>query len=73
MSLFDYKSILYAGGNIVVNCDVFSVVELKDLAFTAKVHGAHLTILKASLLNVFDCKSIAFSGGAGNVTFDFTK
>ena len=73
MTSTDLKSILFQGGDIVINADQFPVFEIRSMAFTAKGHGGHIYIKSASKLTVLDCKAIAFSGGRGTVTFDFSE
>ena len=45
--------------------------ELKNLAFTAKSKKASILIKNASILTVYECKSIAFIN-PNYVTFDFS-
>ena len=66
------KTILMNGGSIVVNANDYSSLELKSLAMEAKANNAKLHIKHADTLSSLACKSIAMSGGKGNVIFDFT-
>lgn len=72
MTSIDIKTILFRGGDVVISAEDFSVMDIKSMAFTAKSHGAHLIIKNAGILSVLDCQSIAFTGGKGGVTFDFS-
>lgn len=70
-SITELKSILFIGGNIIVKSDDYTVSELKNLAFTAKSKKASILIKNASILTVYECKSIAFIN-PNYVTFDFS-
>lgn len=68
----ELQSIVFSGGSVIVEAKNYTASELQSIAFTAKSHGAQVTIRHASILTTSQCKSIAFSGGGhGNVTFDF--
>ena len=73
MTTLEIKGICSSGGNVIVNAQDFSPLNLKGIALIAKTHGVHLTIKGASTLSPLTCKGIALSGGKGTVTFDFTE
>lgn len=73
-TVLELQSIVFSGGSVIVDATEYSASTLQSIAFTAKTHGAQVTIRKASCLTTSQCKSIAFSGGGhGVVTFDFTE
>ena len=69
----ELQSIVFSGGSVIVDANDYPASSLQSIAFTAKSHGAQLTIKHASILSTSQCYSIAFSGGGhGVVVFDFT-
>ena len=69
----ELQSIVFSGGSVIVDANDYPASSLQSIAFTAKSHGAQLTIKHASILSTSQCNSIAFSGGGhGVVVFDFT-
>lgn len=68
---FELKSIIFVGGNIIVNSDDYTVSELKEIAFSAKYKKVRITIKNAVKLSVNDCKAIAFIN-PNCITFDFS-
>lgn len=73
MTTLDIKGICISGGNVVVNANNFSPLDLKGIALTAKTHGVKVTIKNANKLTSLTCKGIALAGGKETVTFDFTE
>lgn len=70
----ELQSIAFSGGSLIVDAYDYAPSSLQSIAYTAKSHGAQITIRHASRLSTSVCKSIAFSsGGQGNVIFDFTE
>ena len=72
MTSLDLRIIASAGGNLVVNADKFTSLDLKNIASSGVVNKCKLTIKKAGKLTGLDCKNIA-SANPGNVTFDFSE
>ena len=73
MTTSELQSLVFAGGSIIIDAGDYSVSALQSIVYSAKSHGAKITIKHASKLTATQCRTIAFSGGGqGNVTFDFT-
>lgn len=72
MTYLDLKNIASAGGNLVVNADKFTSLDLKIIASSGVGTKCKLTIKKAGILTGLDCRNIA-SANPGNVTFDFSE
>lgn len=70
----ELQSIAFSGGSLIVDATDYAPSSLQSIVYTAKSHGAKVTIKHANKLTTSACKSIAFSGGGqGNVIFDFTE
>ena len=73
MTTSELQALVFAGGSIIIDAGDYSVSALQSIVYSAKSHGAKITIKHASKLTATQCRTIAFSGGGqGNVTFDFT-
>ena len=73
MTTSELQALVFAGGSIIIDAEKVTVTAIQSIVFSAKSHGAKVTIKHASKLTATQCRSIAFSsGGQGNVTFDFT-
>ena len=72
MTSLDLRNIASADGNLVVNADKFTALDLKNIASSGVGTKCKLTIKKAGKLTGLDCRNIA-SANPGNVTFDFSE
>lgn len=72
MTSLDLKSIASNGGNLIVDAEGYSMLDLKAVAAAGKGTGANLTINNAEKFSGLDCKMIA-SANPGHVTFNFCK
>lgn len=73
MTTSELQALVFAGGSIIIDAGNYTPAAIQSIVFSAKSHGAKVTIRHASKLTATQCRSIAFSGGGqGNVTFDFT-
>ena len=73
MTTSELQALVFAGGSIIIDAAKVNASAIQSIVFSAKSHGAKVTIKNASKLTATQCRSIAFSGGGqGNVTFDFT-
>lgn len=68
----DLRSIASSGGNLVVDAEGYSMLDLKTVAAAGKETGANLIIYNADKLSGLDCRIIA-SANPGHVTFNFCK
>ena len=59
------------GGNVVINADDYTVLQIKEIFFAGKTKGSSIAIKKASVLTAMQCKELAFVN-PNHVTFDFT-
>lgn len=69
-SSLELRSIASSGGNLIVDANNMSSLELRSLASTCKQSHTTLTINNASKLSALECRSIA-SLYPSNVTFNF--
>lgn len=65
------KEIAFMGGNVVINADDYTVLQIKEIIFAGKTKGSSIVIKKASVLTAMQCKELAFVN-PNHVTFDFT-
>lgn len=73
MTTSELQALVFAGGSIIIDARNYTSSSIQSIVYSAKTHGAKVTIKHASQLTATQCRSIAFSGGGqGNVTFDFT-
>lgn len=70
-SIIQLKEIAQMGGNIIVNANDYSVLQIKELIFVGKRKGISVTIRNAGSLSCAECKQLAFLNPA-YVTFDFS-
>lgn len=73
VNILELRSIVVAGGSVIVDASNYSTLELRSLAVASKYNGGKVVIQKAYLLNSIDCRSIAVAGDPGNVIFNFTE
>lgn len=73
MSALEMRSIIVAGGDLIVDAKSMSALELRSLAMIAKTKGSRITIRNASSLSSLESRSIALIGGKGTITFDFVS
>ena len=70
-SAMQLKEIAFMGGNVVINADDYTVLQIKEIIFVGKTKGSSVVIKKASVLTALQCKELAFVN-PNHVTFDFT-
>lgn len=70
-SAMQLKEIAFMGGNVVINADDYTVLQIKEIIFAGKTKGSSVVIKKARALTVLQCKELAFVN-PNHVTFDFT-
>lgn len=68
----EIKQLLFIGGNIIIDANDYTILQMKNFAFVAKSKGASVTIRNAHILNSMQCKAIAFINPTG-IIFDFSK
>lgn len=66
------KEIAFMGGNVVINTDDYTVLQIKEIIFAGKTKGSSFAIKKASILTAMQCKELAFVNPDHVTTFDFT-
>ena len=66
----DLKGIAKAGGNLVVDANNYTALDMKGVASVLD-KGATLTIKNADKFTALDCKGIA-AAAPGQVIFDFS-
>lgn len=66
------KEIAFMGGNIVINADDYTVLQIKEIIFAGKAKGSSVVIKKACNLTAMQCKELAYVN-PNHVTFDFTE
>ena len=71
ISILQLKEIAFMGGNLIINAEDYSVLQIKELIFAGKHKGATVTIKNACKLTRTHCKERAFINPT-KVTFDFT-
>lgn len=69
----EIKGICMAGGDVVVNANDYSIIDLKGIAITAGNYGVKMYIKNACDIPALNCKGIAMAGGKGTVIFDFSE
>lgn len=72
-SVLELKSIISAGGSIVINAQDYMPLELKSLASSTRINDGKIYIKNAHKLTTLACKNIVLSGNQGNIIFDFTE
>ena len=70
-NILELRSIVVAGGSVIVDAVNYNTLELRSLAVASKLNGGKVIIQKAYLLNSLDCRSIAVAGDRGSVFFNF--
>lgn len=71
LTAMQLKEIAFIGGNVVINADDYTVLQIKEIIFAGKTKGSSIVIKKASVLTAMQCKELAFVN-PNHVTFDFT-
>ncbi|MFR9546860.1 MAG: hypothetical protein SNJ29_14990 [Rikenellaceae bacterium] len=71
-SSLDLQQILKAGGNVIVDANDYSALELQNIAAKAMAGESCVTIKNADRLSDLECQYIA-KKAPKLVTFDFTK
>lgn len=72
MTTSDIRSIITAGGNIILDASKFTSSDLRGIATTASSQNVSLLLKNASKLTTSDLRGIA-TAGKHIVTFDFTS
>lgn len=70
-SSLELRSILAAGGGVVVNAEDYTALELRSIAAAGQSSGGKLIIRHALRLSTLECRGIA-AGKNGCVVFNFT-
>ncbi len=71
-SSLEQQTIIKAGGNVIVDANDYSALELQNMAAKAMAGESCVTIKNADKLSAFECQDIA-KKAPKLVTFDFTK
>jgi len=56
----ELQSIAFSGGSLIVDATDYATSSLQSIVYTAKSHGAKVTIKHANKLTTSACKSIAY-------------
>lgn len=73
MTALEIKTLISSGGNVIVDATKFTTLELRTMASDAYSNGVKITIRQAYSKTSLECRDIAFAGGVGTVSFDFSK
>lgn len=68
----ELRSIVSAGGCVVINANDYSTLEMKTIAACTNNNGGQLILQHAVRLSSLECRSIASAGKSGGVMFVFT-